>query len=112
VHIPNLDLVQASLVVLIDVDIDWEMGIDVSHLVQETLGDTDDQVVDQGSDCAESGDILAGTVVELNVDDIGLWVGEVDREMAQVLDELACVLLDLTLALQYLGISYLGDPRL
>jgi hypothetical protein len=66
------------------------MGIDVAHLVLEALGDTDDHVVDQSADGAESGDILASTVVQLNVDDILLWVGEVDCEMAQVLDELAC----------------------
>jgi hypothetical protein len=65
------------------------MGVDVSHLVSESLGDTDDQVVDEGSDSAESGDVLARTMVELDVDDARLGLGEVDRDVAQVLDELA-----------------------
>lgn len=62
-HIPDLDLPEISLVVLLQVDVNGEMGIDVSHLVLEAFRDTNDQVVDQRSDGAESGDILAGTVV-------------------------------------------------
>lgn len=68
------------------------MGVDVSHLVLEALGDTDNQVVDEGSDCAESGDVLSGTVVQLNVDDILLWVREVHSQVVEVLGELACPL--------------------
>jgi hypothetical protein len=72
------------------------MGVDVSHLVLEALGDTDDQVLDESADSSESGDALAGTVVELNVDDILLWVGEVDCQVGEVLGELACgTLLDI-----------------
>lgn len=66
------------------------MCVDVTHLVFEALGDTDNQVVNQSSDCAKSGDILAGTVMKLDLDNILLWVGEVDCEMAQVLYELSC----------------------
>jgi hypothetical protein len=66
------------------------MCVDVSHLVLEALGDTDDQVVDESADCAEGGDVLSGTVVQLNVDDILLWVREVDCQMVEVLSELAC----------------------
>lgn len=62
-HIPDLDLVQASLCVLIHVDVDGEMCVDVAHLVLEALGDTDDQVVDDRAYCTESGDIFASTVV-------------------------------------------------
>lgn len=65
------------------------MCVDISHLVLEALGDTNDQVVDQGTDCAESGDVLSGTVVQLDVDDILLWVREVDGQMVEVLCELA-----------------------
>jgi hypothetical protein len=65
------------------------MGVDVSHLVLESLGDTDDEIVDQGSDCAKSSDILSGAVVEFNVDDILLWVREVHCEMAEIFAELA-----------------------
>jgi len=65
------------------------MGVDVSHLVLKSLRDANDQVVDQGSHCAKSSDILACAVVKLNVDDVLLRVGEVDCEMAEVFAELA-----------------------
>ena len=70
-----------GLAVLVYVDVDGEMCVDVSHLVLETLGDSNDQVVDESSDCAEGSDVLAGTVVKLDVDDILLWVREVDGQM-------------------------------
>ena len=88
-HIPDLDLVQTGLAVLLDIDVDWEMCVDVSHLVSVTLGDTDDQVVDESADSSESGDVLAGTVVQFDVDDILLWVREVDGQVVKVLCELA-----------------------
>jgi hypothetical protein len=88
-NIPDLNLKNTSLCVLVDVHVDWEMGVDVSHLVQESLCDTDDQVVDQSSDCAESGDVLSCTVVKLNVDNILLGVREVDSKMVEVLGELS-----------------------
>lgn len=94
-HIPDFNLIQASLVVLIHVDVDGEMCVDVSHLVLVTLGDTNDQVVDKSADCSESGDILSSTVMQFDVDDLLLWVREVDCEMVEVLDKLAyCFLLD------------------
>jgi hypothetical protein len=65
------------------------MCIDISHLVLESLCNTNDQVVDQGSDCAEGSDVLASTVVQLDINDILLWVGEVDSQMIEVLCELA-----------------------
>lgn len=58
------------------------MCVDVSHLILEALGNTNNQVVDESTDCAESSDVLAGTVVQLDVDDILLWVREVDGQMA------------------------------
>jgi len=79
--IPDLNLILTSLVVLVHVDVDGEMCVDVSHLVLESLGNTNDQVVDQGSDCAESSDVFAGTVVKLDVNDIFLRVREVDGQM-------------------------------
>lgn len=85
--VPDLNLVKTSLLVLIDVDVDWEMCVDVSHLVLESLCDTDDQVVDESSDCSEGSDVLAGTVVKLDIDDILLWEGEVDCQMRKVLLE-------------------------
>lgn len=65
------------------------MCIDVSHLVLEALGDANDQIVDEGSDSSESSNILSRAVVEFDVDDILLWVGEVDCQVVQVLRELA-----------------------
>ena len=88
-HVPDLDLPKTSLVVLVQVDVDREMGIDVSHLVLEALCHTDDQVVDQRSDGAESGDILASAVVQFDINDVLLGVREVNCQMAEVLGELA-----------------------
>lgn len=65
------------------------MGIDVAHLVLEALGDTNDQIVDDGTDGAESGHILAVAVVDLDTDLTLLGDGEIDSDMAEVLDELA-----------------------
>lgn len=84
-HLPDLNLEQPSLAVLLNVDVDWEMGVDVTHLVLEALGNANDHVVDQGLNCAESCDILAGTVVEFDVDNLLLWGREVDCKMAEVL---------------------------
>jgi hypothetical protein len=66
------------------------MGIDVAHLVLEALGDADDQVVDEGADGPESGDILTVAVVNLESDDVLLGLREVDGDVAEILDELAC----------------------
>lgn len=66
------------------------MCVDISHLVLEALGDTDDQVVDEGSDCSEGSDVLSGTVVQFDLNNIGLWVGEVDGQVVEVLGELSC----------------------
>ena len=65
------------------------MGVDVTHLVQVALCDTDDQVVDEGADGAEGSDALARAVVELDLDDILLGVREADRQVAERLCELA-----------------------
>lgn len=65
------------------------MCVDISHLVFETLGDTDDQVVDESTDGSESSDVLAGSVVKLNLDNILLWLGEVNCQMAEILVEFA-----------------------
>jgi len=88
-HLPDLNLKQTSLLVLIDVDVDGEMGVDVAHLVLESLCDTDDQIVDESADGAKRGDVLAAAVVDLDADDALLGHGEVDGKMAQVLGELA-----------------------
>lgn len=87
-NIPDLDLVNA-LGVLVDVDVDGKVCIDVSHLVLEALGNTDDQVVDEGSDSAQSGDGLANAVVDVDGNDVRLGLGEADGDVRKVLDQLA-----------------------
>jgi hypothetical protein len=88
-EVTDLNLVLVGLGVLVDVDVDGEMGVDVAHLVLEALGDTDDQVVDQSADGTESGNVLAGTVVDLNTNDVLLGVREADGQVGQVLGQLA-----------------------
>lgn len=88
-NIPDLNVVAASLGVLLDVHVDGEMGVDVTHLVEETAGNTDDQVVDQGADGTEGSDTLADTVVQLDGDHVGLGATEGDSDVGEVLDELA-----------------------
>jgi hypothetical protein len=44
-EVSDLNLPAVGILVLLKVDVDGEMGVDVSHLVLEALGDTDDQVV-------------------------------------------------------------------
>lgn len=88
-EVSDLDLEQTRLLVLLQVDVDGEMGIDVSHLVLEALGDTGDQVLDDGSDGAEGGNIFTVAVVDLDRDGVLLGVTEVDSQVTEVLDELA-----------------------
>lgn len=85
--LPDLNLPKASLVVLVEVDVDGEMGVDVTHLVLEALGHTDNHVVDDGADSAESGEVLAGTVVHGDGQKIRLGVGERDGDVREVLLE-------------------------
>lgn len=77
-HIPNFNLVQASLRVLLNVHVDGEMCVDVTHLVFESLGHTDNKIVDEGLNGSEGRDILAGAVVEFNSDDARGRSGEAD----------------------------------
>jgi hypothetical protein len=70
------------------------MGVDVTHLVLETAGNTDHEVVDDGADSAESSNTLASTVVELDGDHIRLGTAEGDGNVGEILDELATGTLD------------------
>ena len=87
--LPDLNLVHSSLRVGVNVDVDWEMCVDVSHLVLESLGDANDHVVDDGTDSTEGSDGLARTVVHLNVDERLGGLREGNRDVAEVLGELA-----------------------
>jgi hypothetical protein len=88
-EVPDLDLELIGLGVLLNVDVDGEMGVDVAHLVQVALCDTDDQVVDEGADSAEGSDALARAVVELDLDEVLLGVGEGDSQVTERLLESA-----------------------
>jgi hypothetical protein len=63
------------------------MGVDVTHLVLEALGDTNDHVVDERTDGTESGDVLAGTVVHLDLNGRGIGLLEGDGQVTKVLLE-------------------------
>ena len=89
-RIPDLNVVQASFGILLNVDVDGKVSVDVTHLVQEALGDTDDHVVDDRTDSTEGSDTLADTVVHLNGDDILLGAAEGDGDVREVLNKLAC----------------------
>jgi hypothetical protein len=90
-EVTDLDLDLAGLGVLLEVDVDGEMGVDVTHLVLESLCYADDQVVDEGADGAEGGDILAVAVVDLDRDGVLLGLAEVDSQVGEILDELSCI---------------------
>lgn len=65
------------------------MGVDVSHLVLIALCDTGDEVLDDGLDSAESGDIFAAAVVDLDRDDVFAGQGEADGEVREVFCQFA-----------------------
>ena len=114
--LPDLDLIVASLVVLLKVDVDGEMRIDITHLVLETLGNTDDEVVDVGADGTESGNVLARTVMNLDSNDVLLGLREVDCQVIEVLDKLSCSRPCQIFAADLLPLfasdaAYLVDPR-
>eukprot|EP00914_Ancora_sagittata_P009838 GHVO01018696.1.p2 GENE.GHVO01018696.1~~GHVO01018696.1.p2 ORF type:complete len:152 (+),score=33.98 GHVO01018696.1:75-530(+) len=73
-EVPDLNNPKASVVVLVKVDVDGEMGVDVAHLVFVSLCDADDQVVDEGANSAEGSDTLARAVVQLDLDERRLGV--------------------------------------
>lgn len=90
------------------------MGVDVAHLVLEALGDTGDHVLDDRADGAEGSDVLAGAMVELDVDDVLLGDGEGDRDVAEVLDELACSCPSIPASFngcRGVVVPYRGDPQ-
>lgn len=88
-RIPDLNFDLTGLAVLLKVDVDGKVCVDVAHLVLEALGDTNDQVVNDGADSPEGSDTLAGTVVHLDRDHILLGAAEGDGNVREVLNELA-----------------------
>ena len=65
------------------------MCVDISHLVFEAPSDPDYEVVDEGLDCSEGGDILPSTMVQLNVHNVFGRMGEADSQMSHILDQFA-----------------------
>lgn len=70
------------------------MSVDVTHLVLEATGNTDHQVVNDGTDGTEGSNTLAGTVVQLDGDNVLLGAAEGDGNVGKILDELAAGTLD------------------
>lgn len=88
-YVPNFDLKQPSLGILLNVYIYGKMGVYVSHLVLETPSNANDQVVDNGFDGPKCSDVLARTMMQLDIDEVLRRMGEAHREMGHVLDEFA-----------------------
>lgn len=70
------------------------MSVDVTHLVLEATGNADHQVVNDGTDGTEGSNTLAGTVVQLDGDNVLLGAAEGDGNVGKILDELAAGTLD------------------
>ena|ERR1700761_3815497 len=83
-----------AVILFLDIDIDWEMGIDISHFVLVSLCDADDQVVDNRSYGAECRDVLPRAMVDLYLDHLlALCVfreGETNGNVGEVFCEFAC----------------------
>lgn len=67
----------------------------ISHLVFETLGDTDDHVVDNRPDCPEGGNVLPCAMVELDLDFVLLDLLEGDRDVSEILVEFSFAIVNL-----------------
>lgn len=91
--VPDLQT-EFTLVILLNVDVDGEMGIDVSHLVLVALCDAGHEVLDDGLDGSEGSDILAGAVVDLDAHELlaflALGQGEGDGDVGEILGQFAC----------------------
>ena len=74
---------------LLKIHIDRKVSVDISHLVLESFRHADDEVVDDGADCAESCDGFAAAVVHFDVDDGFAGVGEADGQVVEVFGEFA-----------------------
>ena len=47
INLPNVDLIKSGLRVLLKIHIDWEMCIDISHLIFEASRNSDDEIIDK-----------------------------------------------------------------
>ena len=67
--LPDFQIVQ-SLRVLLNVDVDGKVSVDISHLIFVTLGDAGHQVLNDGLDGSESGDVLSRAMVNLDLNEL------------------------------------------
>lgn len=70
-----------------DVDVNWEMRIDKSHLVLVTNGNTLDQVGDQRLDGSQSSNVLSVTVVDVDLDQLLVDLFESNIDVLQGLGQ-------------------------
>jgi len=89
-YVPDFNIVQPGLLILFNVDVDREMCINIAHLIAESFCYPKNHVIDDCSDGAKRSDGLPDSMVELNIDDVLLWVRKGDGKMAQVFGEFAC----------------------
>ena len=68
--IPDFNLVQTGFLIFFNIDVDWKVSINVTHLVKKSTGNTNDQVIDESPDSSKSGNAFASTMVKFNGDDI------------------------------------------
>lgn len=85
---PNLHLEHTGIV-LLDIDIDGKVGVNITHLILETLGHTDDQVLDDCLDGSEGSNILARAVVQFDDEAVLRGAREDDGEMLEIFGEFA-----------------------
>jgi hypothetical protein len=100
------------LAVVVNNNVDGKMGIYVTHLVFETLGDTSDHVVDNGANSTDAGNVLAVTVVDNELELV--LTGELDLhvKVTQVLGELTAGSLDGNNARLDVDLNTLGNEKL
>jgi hypothetical protein len=87
--VPDLNLEALLLGVLLDVDVDREMRIDVSHLIFKPLGNADHEVVDESPNGPEGCHVLTVAMVDLNGEHVRFRLRKRHGDVAQVLLELA-----------------------
>ena len=100
------------LAVVVNNNVDGKMGIYVTHLVLETLGDTSDHVVDDGANSADASNVLAVAVVDNKLELLLTIELDLHVKMTEVLGELAAGTLNGHNARLDGDINVLGDDEL
>lgn len=88
----NTDLLLTEVVtdlnlgtLVLDVNVNGEMGVDVTHLVPEALGNTSDHILQNGLNGTHNGNVLTAAVEHLDLDLIGRDLVESDINVLEVL---------------------------